>query len=454
VASGDAGRKSLNQKDDLALHHSCCRLLSAQRLAFRAFQAIKLWIAQAVGKTILDKLVSSLLIALNEPVAGQTTHEVLQQAAETLQSHFAASVVVAYELIPETEGVPRFPPICIGALTQPEEALHALHHGVHCGMLADFIRHGRFFYEANASTWFTLTRSPNGRLDYAHFIAIEKIQCFLFLPLYYRQDRLAAIFLNYRQPHPLREPEQKILEACATLISARLAQISHQPTSPQEMKKQVALAHTLYGGIAVIFRGQLDALELEIRQALGDNIPAGLAAQLATARGTVFEVMRNLVIEASGYLLVDLKTMPLAKALNTATAALRRAWPPGQRVTIDIPPIPLAIEQQPYRLRQLLYAFILEALGNAIKHGGPAPYINIDLSWADDHIYVQVIDHGKGFDRQAQPFSEYGLGFWQAYIGRYLAGAFEVSSQPGYGAVVWAKIPVIPPRIEHDDATV
>lgn len=60
-----------------------------------------------------------------------------------------------------------------------------------------------------------------------------------------------------------------------------------------------------------------------------------------------------------------------------------------------------------------------------------------------------MIDHGHGFDQQTVQFSEYGLGFWQMYVADYLGGEFRVSSQPGFGAVVTATIPVIPLRTEH-----
>jgi hypothetical protein len=41
------------------------------------------------------------------------------------------------------------------------------------------------------------------------------------------------------------------------------------------------------------------------------------------------------------------------------------------------------------------------------------------------------------------------LGFWRTYVADYLGGEFRVSSQPGFGAVVTATIPVIPLRTEH-----
>jgi signal transduction histidine kinase len=55
-----------------------------------------------------------------------------------------------------------------------------------------------------------------------------------------------------------------------------------------------------------------------------------------------------------------------------------------------------------------------------------------------------VIDHGQGFEKGERPFSPYGLGYWQSYISHHLGGQFEVSSQPGFGTVINAQIPVIP----------
>jgi signal transduction histidine kinase len=210
----------------------------------------------------------------------------------------------------------------------------------------------------------------------------------------------------------------------------------------------VATAHTLYGNIANILKGRLDALEAEMLQAFRDDVPPHLASHLEMAKELAFEEMRNLVIEAAGDLLVDLESMSLHKSLHTTAVALQRAWPPGQSVQIDIDPIPQLIEQQPLPLRKLLYTLALEGLGNAVKHGGPAPYIHIGVRWRDNRIYMQLIDHGCGFDRANGQFSPYGLGYWQQYINDQLHGVFEVSSQPGYGTVINVQIPIIPTRSE------
>jgi signal transduction histidine kinase len=211
----------------------------------------------------------------------------------------------------------------------------------------------------------------------------------------------------------------------------------------------MATAHTLYGTIANILKGRLDALEAEVMEAFGEEAPPHLVTHLEEAKEIAFEGMRDLVIEAAGDLLVDLEKMSLYKSLHTTAVALQRAWPPRQSVQIDIDPIPQIIEQQPLPLRKLLYTLVLEGLGNAVKHGGPAPYIHVGMRWRDSQIYVQIIDHGCGFDQQTRPFSPYGLGYWQQYVSQQLYGTFYVSSQPGFGTVINVQIPILPSRSEE-----
>ncbi len=392
----------------------------------------------------MEQLLTSLLIELNGTDSLPPPPTLLANAAAMMNQYLQADLVVAYELIPETGGVPRTRPNCQGNWRLPEQSQRLLETDLHRGVISRFIGDWQPVYEQDALLWQQTHQTDQH--DYAQFIQHEAIQSFVFLPVAGQQAKLAALLFNFRSKRYVNNDERRILHACTALIGSHIMQptsgIAHAP------KKHKAIAHTLYGKVAVMFKGQLDALEIEIRQALADGLPPQLLEHLQSARNTVFESMRNLVIDASGDLLVDLQTMSLWKALNTAVAALKRAWPPHQLVKIDLHPIPIVIERQSLALRQLLYTLVLEAVGNAIKHGGPAPYINIDLNWADNQIFVQVIDHGQGFDPQIDQFSEYGLGFWQTYISEDLNGEFRVSSQPGFGTVVTATIPVIPPRKE------
>lgn len=391
----------------------------------------------------MEDLITRLLDATWDLDTAVTGHDLLLCAGEIIQEHWQTAVFVAYELIPEIGGVPQTPPVCLGTFQHEQQSLHVLAHVPHTGMLADFIRHGRPVFEKDAPSWCGIPSTQPEQADYSRFIELEGIAAFLFLPLQWQQDRLGAIFLNFRDAAQLDEHLPTKMQGYTAVLALQLAHILKRSGLPQDHKKQMAVAHTYYGGAVAMFKGQVDALQEEIQDAIGGALPEAVQAQLDTVKRTVFDVMRNLVIDVSGDVLVDLKTMSLSKALNTTAAALQRAWPVGQKVTIDIPPIPAIIERQPMSLRRLLYALALELVGNAIKHGGPAPYVNVDISWAEHEIMVQVIDHGYGFDLKKQPFSEHGLGFWQDYIDGQLRGEFRVASQLGFGTVVTTKIPVL-----------
>ena len=333
------------------------------------------------------------------------------------------------------------PPIIQGTLLAEEQLAAITAVAAYTSTLGDLIRYGQPYYEPDAQTWSRVR--PDS--DLPHFIHQENIHSFASLPICHKQHKLGLLLLAYRQQETWPQARRQLLAACTLLIGTCLAEASN---ATQHKDDRIATAHTLYGNIANILKGRLDALEAEVMQAFGEAVPPHLATQLRKAKALAFEEMRHLVIEAAGDLLVDLEKMSLYKSLHTTAVALQRAWPSQQIVQIDIDPIPHIIEHQPLPLRKLLYTLVLEGLGNAVKHGGPAPYIHVAMRWRDSQIYVQVIDHGCGFDLKTRPFSPYGLGYWQHYISQQLHGAFQVSSQPGFGTVINVQIPIIPMRSE------
>jgi nitrate/nitrite-specific signal transduction histidine kinase len=365
----------------------------------------------------------------------------LARATAVIHQHLQPAVTLTYSLIPETGGIPQMPPILEGALLAEEQLEGMTAITAYTGALGDLIRYGQPYYETKALAWSQVR--PDS--DLPRFLQQENIQAFASLPIGYKQSKLALLLLAYRRPQKWPQDRQKLLEACSLLIGTCLAEAANWA---QHKDNRVATAHTLYGNIANILKGRLDALEGEVMQAFGAEVPLHLVTHLEKAKEIAFEGMRNLVIEAAGDLLVDLEKMSLHKALHTTAVALQRAWPPRQTVQIDIDPIPQIIEQQPLPLRKLLYTLVLEGLGNAVKHGGPAPYIHVGMRWRDNQIYIQIIDHGCGFEQAARPFSPYGLGYWQQYVKNQLGGDFHVSSQPGFGTVINVQIPILPTRSE------
>lgn len=98
--------------------------------------------------------------------------------------------------------------------------------------------------------------------------------------------------------------------------------------------------------------------------------------------------------------------------------------------------LPLAVETAVYRIVQ-------EAITNAVKHALPVR-IEVGVSCDEDRIAATVRDHGRGFDvREAlrpsrRPCGLLGMRERAAAVG----GTLDVSSRPGQGTTVAARIPV------------
>ncbi len=390
------------------------------------------------------------LIELSEGKPQQTVQDYIEQAINILRQHLHPDLIVGYPLIPETGGVPRLPAIYAGELINPTVSLPILEHGAYVGTLGRLIRQWELCFEACIEFDDLDESEPESEGDYAWLLMAEEIEHYVFMPLPLHQPpMLAALLLHYRD-RPI--PDQRMIRACSVLMGNRLEHIRRMDRSNEETFRKAA-AHTIYDKVATTFKGQLELLEGEITRTLGKEVPDNIAAQLTATRQTVFDVMRNLVIQAAEDVLIDLENMSLSQILNSTTTALMRGWPERQRVQIELNTIPKIVDMQPLKLRQILYALVLEAVGNAIRHGGPAKYIHVevDWNWLQSQVEVMVTDRGQGFDVDPQKFSRFGLGFWHRYIEQNLAGEFKVSGGAGYNTVVRATIPVIPARSALDD---
>jgi signal transduction histidine kinase len=107
----------------------------------------------------------------------------------------------------------------------------------------------------------------------------------------------------------------------------------------------------------------------------------------------------------------------------------------GVPVNVDIDGILAGL---PDRHRTCVYRLVQEALTNCAKHAG-AKTIRVSIDGGPEQLSVAVQDDGAGFDENG----ERGLGL----IGiqervRELSGSFSISSAPGKGTVLSARIPV------------
>jgi signal transduction histidine kinase len=97
--------------------------------------------------------------------------------------------------------------------------------------------------------------------------------------------------------------------------------------------------------------------------------------------------------------------------------------------------------QPAWPVKTTMYRLIQEALGNGLRHGG-ASALKVDLSCDADSVLVEVGDNGCGFDTaSAAPPGHLGLAGMRERV-ELLRGSMVVSSSPGHGTLVQARLPM------------
>ncbi|WP_101789469.1 sensor histidine kinase [Nonomuraea indica] len=101
-------------------------------------------------------------------------------------------------------------------------------------------------------------------------------------------------------------------------------------------------------------------------------------------------------------------------------------------------PLPTAHEVALLRVAQ-------SALANTVRHAGAAT-AEVTLGYLGDHVAVDVVDDGRGFDPDHLPVADprtggFGLAAMRARV-HALGGALTVVSSPGHGTALSARLPL------------
>lgn len=168
--------------------------------------------------------------------------------------------------------------------------------------------------------------------------------------------------------------------------------------------------------------------------------PQTLRPQADSMERTAARAMREMQA-----LLLELRPVALEDAgLVPALHELCRAYESrlGIRVdaVLDEVTLPPAVEHAVLRLVQ-------ESIGNAIKHAEPE-LVEVRLRRTGDAVTVEVRDDGEGFD-PASAAAGHGMGLTMMRERvRELGGSLRLSTEPGDGTTVTARLPLPPARWE------
>ncbi|USQ75643.1 sensor histidine kinase [Ornithinimicrobium cryptoxanthini] len=174
------------------------------------------------------------------------------------------------------------------------------------------------------------------------------------------------------------------------------------------------------------------AVNLRLAQAVAESSPQRAAQLLASQADAALETIATLSSLSRGIYPTLLQEAGLLVALRSALAA--------SPTPVTVHPAPLG--RLPAPVEAALYFCALEAVQNATKHSG-ADHVSVEVVQEDQHHWsLTVVDDGVGFDSELL-LAEAGSGGLLNMADRLSAvgGTVDVSSRPGGGTSVTARVP-------------
>jgi signal transduction histidine kinase len=102
----------------------------------------------------------------------------------------------------------------------------------------------------------------------------------------------------------------------------------------------------------------------------------------------------------------------------------------------------------PLPVRIAFYRLLQEGLSNGFRHAAGMQQ-RIDVSLLDNHVYVQIIDQGPGFDSAAAVHRQgHGLSNMRDRV-EVLGGSFAVLTAKGKGTTIKVSLPLAIPEVEY-----
>jgi signal transduction histidine kinase len=130
----------------------------------------------------------------------------------------------------------------------------------------------------------------------------------------------------------------------------------------------------------------------------------------------------------------------LAGALERLCAGIGTRHPITARLHLTGEPVPMPTAHEVALLR-----IAQSALANTVRHA-EATTVDVTLSYLGDHVAVDVVDDGRGFEPDRLPASDpeaggFGLAAMRARV-HALGGTLTVESAPGHGTALAAQLPL------------
>ncbi len=247
------------------------------------------------------------------------------------------------------------------------------------------------------------------------------LEAFLAVPIVFRGDVVAAFYLANKDGGFDAEDQRLVRDladhAAVLIEHSRLYEASQELSVLEERNR---LARELHDALTQSLFG------LRLRLEAGDN--AGASDLL----DDIFDELRSLILQLRP---PDLERDGLTASLGKHLQVVGRTHGLVTRLDRgDLGDVGGDTEQALFRIAQ-------EALTNVIRHAR-ATEVAVGLERSEDHVELTVSDNGRGFDPSHRAISSRRLGLVSMRERAVeLGGALDISSEPGAGTIVRARVP-------------
>ncbi|WP_109030030.1 sensor histidine kinase [Streptomyces rubrogriseus] len=246
-----------------------------------------------------------------------------------------------------------------------------------------------------------------------------------------------AVVWGYQALYRESEHRRRLIEEL-TATRADLARAQHTAGVLAERERLAREIHdTLAQGLSSI-----QLLLRAAERALPER-PGAAAGHVVAARRAAVDNLAEARRFVAALTPPALEGTTLADALERlcATARVRHRITARFRLAGSPVPLPTAHEVALLRVAQ-------SALANTVRHAD-AGTVEITLSHLGDHVALDVVDDGTGFDPDALPPPDpeaggFGLAAMRARLDA-LGGTLSIESVPGHGTALAARLPLVPP---------
>ncbi len=263
-------------------------------------------------------------------------------------------------------------------------------------------------------------------------IGVAALSAISLLGLYFFLRQSATLKARDVELKRLAQGDHDRLEREVRERTAELTELTHHLQTAREDERS-RLARNLHDDLgSLLTSAKLDAARIKPRIAVKAPEALELLTHLVGTLNSSVALGRRIIEDLRPTALVNLGLLPTLEILAREFTAQSG--------------VPVVTEMEPVALRPgaelMVYRLVQEAFTNIVKYA-QARQVWLTLLSCDGKVEIGVRDDGVGFDTDGHTAARYGL-LGMRYRVQAEGGRLEVSSSPGQGTQVLARLPLKP----------